>query len=668
VRLRELLDAAGVAVESVSGLSDDLDVELQGLASDSRQVHEGDLFVCVKGATVDGHSYAREAVAQGAFAVLASDPLPGGDEGLGAPVFYVRDTTDALARAAASFYDLPSTKLRTVGITGTNGKTTTAHLVRAVLEEAGGKAGLVGTVGYEVGGIKLTAGGEPWEPEEEDPNAARVCTDPCMLAPYVGRYEVPNTTPDALQLQQILAGVVAEGGDSCVMEVSSHALAQGRVSQVDYDVAVFTNLTHDHLDYHGDFESYREAKGLLFSRLDDPSRQRAVVNLDDPEAEFFLAKAGDVPVVTYSLTDPKADVSASNVQYSLFETEFDVQTPEGTVDILTPLVGQFNVQNVLAAVATGIAMGVDLETIKEGVEGVLGVPGRLELIDIGQPFAVVVDYAHTPDALENVLKTLKDVGAKRIITLFGCGGDRDKTKRPKMGKIAHEMSDVVFVTNDNPRNEDCHAIVADIVEGFADQAYWDPRVVGVNIKFLQCMFNFPEVWHRDIMTLQDCVQRYVIVDRNTAIRAAVAMAEPGDAVVLAGKGHEDYIEVWDEKFWFDDRAEARHVLHVLRGMNEKADEMGVDIPIDFSHLPWSDVAKPVFSRELGVQGVRRRFSQKGLSRRQQQKKRKEREAAAGGDDEDEDDFDDDDDDDDDDDFFFDDEEEDLGSAIDRDDE
>ena len=341
--------------------------------------------------------------------------------------------------------------------------------------------------------------GGVWEPEEEDPTENRECTAPGWLAPYEGKYEVPNTTPDALQCQQLMAGMLDNGATATAMEVSSHALAQGRVDCVDFDVAVFTNLTSDHLDFHGTVEAYREAKAELFRGLTDPERQRAVINLDPSddlvndakndekngeafsESDFFIAAAGGgdrVPVITYathaSLSD-RADVFVEKAELSLFETIVSIRTPAGSFDAACGLVGEVNVTNIAAAVAVGTALEIPLDVIAAGVEAMEPVPGRMELVDEGQPFPVIVDYAHTPDALRRAVKSIRRTGAANVIVVFGCGGDRDASKRAEMGAVADALCDIVFVTNDNPRTEDPYAILDDITSGFRDACTtWSP--------------------------------------------------------------------------------------------------------------------------------------------------------------------------------------------------
>lgn len=537
------------------------------------------------------------------------------------PILITHDTTGTLARLASTFYEDPSKDMSVVGITGTNGKTTTSWLVRGVFEQARNKTGMIGTIEYAIAEERLTPQGGIWAPEEEDPSAelehqpfqldqwvwareraknfekcrmdntkAAIWKPECTTAPprdwivpYQGRYSAPFTTPDSVQVQQLMAGMLKNDGSACVMEVSSHALALGRTSEVDFDIAVFTNLSRDHMDFHRTVEDYRAAKGLLFQRLNDPSRQRAVINADDPEAPFFIQCSSRVPVITYGIDNPDADVKAEEIRLSLFDTEILITTPAGNLEIVTPLLGKTNVYNILAAVAVGCGMGFPLEDIVVGIEAVEAIPGRFELIDEGQPFPVIVDYAHTPDALEKLLDSVREIGPRRIITVVGCGGDRDKGKRPQMGKIAHEKSDIVFLTNDNPRNEDPAEIIQDMVAGFPPEVqnyqFIDGLAEAHNFYWLQDYNRVPDEYDIRCLECQSELRRFILECRYSAIRAAIGMADEGDAVVIAGKGHEDY-QIYGKdpktgeaiKVWFDDRMEARAALLRVNALRE----LGVD--------------------------------------------------------------------------------------------
>jgi len=452
------------------------DVEITGLAYDNRAVTPGTLFFCVVGFTRDGHEFASDAVARGAAALVVERPL-----GLGVPEVRVANVREAMAPLAARFHGDPTADLDVVGITGTNGKTTTAFLVRALLEAAGRQTALLGTVKSVIAG-------------QED-----------VLA---------RTTPEAVDLQAAFARM-RDGGDvACAMEVSSHALELRRADAIHWAVAVFTNLTQDHLDFHPTMEDYFAAKRRLF----DAGPRVAIVNVDDP---YGRRLAGELAgAVTYAI-DADADLRATDVTTTLTGAEFTA----GGMRLRSPLPGRFNVANVLAAVAAVRALGVDDATIERALPGAAAVPGRFQPVDEGQPFAVLVDYAHTPDSLENVLRAAREIARGRVIVTFGAGGDRDRTKRPLMGAAAAALADEVLVTSDNPRSEDPEAIVAEIMKGI----------------------ERPDV--------------RVEVDRRRAIADAIALAESGDVVVIAGKGHEQGQEfAGGRKEPFDDVTVAREAL------------------------------------------------------------------------------------------------------------
>lgn len=477
-------------------LGSDGDRQVLGVAYDSRQVAPGFLFVAIKGFKTDGHLYVSEAIKRGAVAVVLQDEVqvpPG--------VFrvFTRDTRKILPQLAARFYDYPARKMKVVGVTGTNGKTTTTNLVDAIFREHGLVTGLVGTIHNRIGNRVL---------------------------------EVEHTTPESSDLQRLLAEMVREGVQAVTMEVSSHALALHRVDACEFDLAIFTNLTQDHLDFHGNMEAYLRAKGLLFAGLGREAKKagpkRALVNLDDPAADAII-KMCPVPIMTYGVTRP-ADVTARQVQVTAKGVSFTMVHGESSTDLNLKLTGQFNVYNALAAAAAGIASGISMPVIKRALEGVPGVPGRFELVDRGQGFAVIVDYAHTPDGLENVLNTAREITSGRLITVFGCGGDRDRTKRPVMGELAARLSDLAVVTSDNPRTEEPLAIILDIMVGVQ-------RVTGASY--------------------------LVEPDRRKAIGQAIQMAAAGDVVLIAGKGHEDYQIVGTKRYHFDDREEAASQLEQL---------------------------------------------------------------------------------------------------------
>ncbi|MEA2298060.1 MAG: UDP-N-acetylmuramoyl-L-alanyl-D-glutamate--2,6-diaminopimelate ligase [Solirubrobacteraceae bacterium] len=462
-------------------------VEVTSLAYDSRTVVPGALFLCVSGLARDGHDFAAAAVAAGAVALVVERPL-----GLGVPELVVPDVRAAAAPLAARFHRDPSRRLRVVGVTGTNGKTTTTFLVRALLEAAGEPCALLGTVKSVIGG-------------RERPLA--------------------RTTPDAVDLQAALAAMVAAGDRACAMEVSSHALELHRVDAVHFAAAIFTNLTQDHLDFHSSMDGYFAAKRRLF----ELGPGVAVLNLDDPYGRRLAAEIPDA--VTFAL-HREADYTAGAATFTLTGARFVLRSPEGEVELRSPLPGSFNVSNVLGAVAAVHRMGVRLETIAAALPGIEPVPGRFQPVDEGQGFAVLVDYAHTPDSLENVLRAARGLTGGRLICVFGCGGDRDRGKRPQMGQIAAESADVAIVTSDNPRSEDPPSIVEEVLAGARGPAAVE-----------------------------------AVVDRRAAIVRGIGLAGPGDVVVIAGKGHEQGQEfAAGRKLPFDDVEVAREVLRERRAV------------------------------------------------------------------------------------------------------
>jgi len=494
MRLRECGDVLdGVTVRC------SLDREITGLTDDSRRVSPGWLFVAVKGTQSDGHRFLAQAVAAGAGAIVVETGRVSGETlaSIGIPVIQVGDSRRALGLLASRFYGDPSRRLKMIGVTGTNGKTTATYLCKAILEAAGVRAGLIGTVAYLFGEERVAA---------------------------------THTTPGPLELQGLLRRMADAGMQAVVMEVSSHALALDRTAGCQFGTAVFTNLTQDHLDFHADMEDYFRAKLRLFTALD--SEAHAIVNGDDPYGGRVV-EATQAKVWTYAIDRP-ADLRAEDVQISLNGVRFTARGPGGSVALRSPLVGRHNVYNILAAVGVGLVQGVPLETSAAGVATLKTVPGRFEQVDAGQPFTVVVDYAHTEDALYRLLTTAQTVRTGRIITVFGCGGDRDRGKRPKMGRVAARYSDVVVVTSDNPRTEDPDAIIREILPG-----------VEAGLR---------EAGHG----------RYLVqADRRAAIAEAMRLARPGDLVLIAGKGHEDYQIIGQEKHPFDDRVVAREAIEAL---------------------------------------------------------------------------------------------------------
>jgi UDP-N-acetylmuramoyl-L-alanyl-D-glutamate--2,6-diaminopimelate ligase len=469
----------------------DAEVEVSSLAYNSREVRPGTLFFAIHGEKADGHAYIPQALERGAAAVVSEQAAPPELAGRWIQVAAIRR---ALADAGRIILNHPEQSLQLIGITGTNGKTTTTYLVESVLAAAGILSGVFGTIEYRMGG------------------KTKVAT---------------NTTPESLDLLTYFGELVKAGGKAAVLEVSSHALAQERVWGFHFAVAVFTNLTQDHLDYHKDFERYFQAKRRLFEGLGAPPPDWAVINTDDPWGTRLL----ELPYphhLTYGL-EGKALVTPTHVATSAKGTEAVVETPAGKLQIVSPLLGRANLANILAAISTGVAMGIASTRIEEGIASLQAVPGRFERIDEGQPFLVVVDYAHTDDALKNVLKTAREITRDRLIVLFGCGGERDRTKRPRMGEAAGTLADFVVLTSDNPRSEDPLLILADALVG-----------------------------------LQRTGTSYIAeVDRGAAIRKALEEAREGDVVVLAGKGHETYQILKSGKIDFDDREVARKVLREM---------------------------------------------------------------------------------------------------------
>ncbi|MFD2212958.1 UDP-N-acetylmuramoyl-L-alanyl-D-glutamate--2,6-diaminopimelate ligase [Metabacillus endolithicus] len=464
---------------------------ISSLEMDSREVKPGSLFICIKGYTVDGHDFAQKAVDQGAVAILAERNLD-----LDVPVIVVKDTKRSMAVLADIFYGQPTHSMHLIGVTGTNGKTTTTHIIEKIFNEAKKQTGLIGTMYIKIG-------------DEQK--------------------EVKNTTPESLTLQKTFAEMKEQNVSHAIMEVSSHALHLGRIHGCDFNVAVFTNLTQDHLDYHKTMEAYKYAKGLLFAQLgnkfDHNDLKIAVLNEDEEASEEFK-RMTSAKILTYGIDRP-ADIKAENIKMTSKGTMFQLVTPVGTRNVTIQMVGKFSVYNVLAAVSASLASSVDLDTIVTAIESMEGVRGRFELVDGGQDYTVIVDYAHTPDSLENVLKTVKQFAEGRIFCIVGCGGDRDKTKRPLMAKIAVTYSDEPVFTSDNPRSEDPQVILQEMEEGVAGNQYTS------------------------------------IISREEAISYAVKKAQKGDVILIAGKGHETYQIIGNKVFDFDDKEIALNAINTL---------------------------------------------------------------------------------------------------------
>jgi UDP-N-acetylmuramoyl-L-alanyl-D-glutamate--2,6-diaminopimelate ligase len=458
-------------------------VEIRDLAYDTRRVSDGALFFCVPGARVDGHDLAWEAIERGAAAVVVERPLD-----VDVPQLLVASARESMAIAADAFFGEPTKELELAGVTGTNGKTTTAFLLRSILDAAGHRPGLVGTIEWHVGGERRPA---------------------------------PFTTPEAIDLQRLFREMLDAGDRSAAVEASSHGSALRRLDRVRFDALVFTNLSQDHLDLHGSMDAYFQAKRRLFT---GPQPPPAAVNVGDEwgrQLASDLEDAHRAPLVTFGLVDD-AEIRPHGLEVSPAGSRFSA----GGLEIETPLRGLFNVENVLGAVAAGLLLDLDEDAIVQGIAGMEGVPGRFEPIDEGQPFAVLVDYAHTPDSLATVLRAARDLGEGRVIVVFGAGGDRDRGKRPLMGKVAADLADVTIVTSDNPRSEEPLAIIQDVLQGAGLDVEIDP-------------------------------------DRRSAIARALSLAEDADVVVIAGKGHEQGQDVGGVVSPFDDREVAREALRSL---------------------------------------------------------------------------------------------------------
>jgi UDP-N-acetylmuramoyl-L-alanyl-D-glutamate--2,6-diaminopimelate ligase len=494
MKLEELL--SGIELVQLSGPSD---ARITSIAYNSAQVRPGTLFFALRGEKTDGNQFVANAIERGAAAIASELPAP---HTLPPTIAWaqVQHPRRVLASASANFFGRPGEALQLVGVTGTNGKTTTTYLVESILRAAGLVSGLVGTIAYRT------------------PKGTR---------------EAPHTTPESFDFQQILAEVRDGGGTHAVLEASSHALAMDRLWGCRFAVAIFTNLTRDHLDYHKTFEDYFAAKRRLFESTGKGAAATGVINTDDPYGAQLLGLASRT--LTYGLKSG-AQLTTKKFDLSFSGLEFTAQTPTGKIEVRSPLVGRINVYNILAAIGAGIGLGIPPEAIETGIRQLDSVPGRFQRIDEGQPFLVVVDYAHTDDALRNLIATARDLVEKgRIITLFGAGGDRDRTKRPLMGEAAGSLSDLVVLSSDNPRSEDPLRIINDVAVGLQK----------VNAKYR------------------------VEPDRTRAIEMAIDEAAPGDIVLLAGKGHENYQVLKDRTIEFDEREIARRALR-CRGYSKSA--------------------------------------------------------------------------------------------------
>ncbi|MDK2835877.1 MAG: UDP-N-acetylmuramoyl-L-alanyl-D-glutamate--2,6-diaminopimelate ligase [Thermosediminibacterales bacterium] len=478
MQLYKLLE--NVKVNRISG---DKNVEVRGITYDSRKVKSGFVFVAIKGFEKDGHDFIQDAINRGAVAVISQKSIC-----ISPPTVFihVEDSRQALAEISAAYYDYPFRKLKVIGVTGTNGKTTTTYLIKSILEEAGFKVGLIGTITNKIG-------------QKELPSV--------------------RTTPESSDLYDLFSQMIKEGAEYAVMEVSSHSLELKRVYGCEFEVGVFTNLTQDHLDFHKTMENYFQAKRKLFYQS-----KKAAINIDDVSGKRLLTEL-KLPVYSYGIEE-NATVIARDIQINEFGIKFSVVTLDENTQISLKIPGKFSVYNALAAISCGLLLNIDLKTISTALKKQPGVPGRFELVDEKQEFAVIVDYAHTPDSLENILKTVRNFVRKRVILVFGCGGDRDRSKRPIMGEIGTKYSDVCIITSDNPRTENPESIIQEIEKG-----------------------------------CKNASKNYIkITDRKKAIEYAITIAQPGDVVLIAGKGHETYQVIGDRVIPFDDRKIARQAL------------------------------------------------------------------------------------------------------------
>jgi len=504
MQLSQLLSA--LAQKEVHG---DPHVEIGGLAYDSRRVRPGDLFVAIKGLNADGHDYIPQAIERGAVAIVGERPFLRPT----IPYVLVPNSRRALALLSAAFHGYPARSLRVIGVTGTDGKTTTVNLIRAILEAWGHRAGTISTVNAIIGGRCYDTG-------------------------------LHTTTPEAPDVQRYLARMVAAGAEYAVLEATSHGLDQHRVTGCDFDVAVLTNITHEHLDYHRTFERYRQAKARLFRSLATSFRKPgtpkvAVLNADDASFAHFRAIPADRHL-SYGLQRP-ADVTARGIVHSPKATTFVAVTPDGEFEVRTPLIGPFNVYNVLAAIAVGVSQGVPFEAMRRGIAGFRGVEGRMERVDLGQDFAAIVDFAHTPNALRRALEAARGLARGRVIVVFGCPGLRDAAKRPMMGEVAGRLADRIVLTADDPRTEDVNDIIAQIAEGCERAGRREGE----------------DYWR--------------VPDRAEAIEFAVGMARAGDVVIAAGKGHERSLALGTEEIPWSDRETLRRAIErrLKRGFDRR---------------------------------------------------------------------------------------------------
>lgn len=473
----ELMDLLGnYPVLSISGSSK---ITITGIEHDSRKVRKGNIFIAIKGFSIDGHLFIHEAIRNGAIAILVEREINIKEE---VTTIRVQDTLDALGYITTKFYKTPWEDMGIIGITGTNGKTSTSYYIKSILESDLKKVGLLGTMGSIIDNL---------------------------------HEELKNTTPDSLEIQKHLSEMAIKSVDVCVMEVSSHGLALKRVKYMDFNIGIFTNLSKDHLDYHKTMYNYLESKLKLFYK----TNYLNIINIDDPAGKEIINKVGNkTPYLTYGIKE-KAHVYATNIEYNMDSVYFTLNTPTNNCSIRLNTPGQFSVYNSLAAAACAYSLGTDIIIIKKGLEAIAGIKGRFELVPINKEFNVIIDFAHTPDSLDKVLASIKEFAKGRIIVVFGAGGNRDKFKRPDMGRVVSQYADIAIITSDNPRNEDPEEIINDIIEGIINTS-----------------FNYIK-----------------IIDRKEAIEYAMKIAKKNDLILLAGKGHEEYTIIGNKVYPFNER-------------------------------------------------------------------------------------------------------------------
>ncbi|MFC1650672.1 UDP-N-acetylmuramoyl-L-alanyl-D-glutamate--2,6-diaminopimelate ligase [Candidatus Latescibacterota bacterium] len=488
MKLSDLID--GIEMIASTG---DLSSEIVSIEYNSRKVKDGSLFIAVQGFTFDGNSYIEDAVKKGAAGIVTDIP----DTKVDVPAIIVADTRKAMAFIADRFYGSPQNSIVMTAVTGTNGKTTVTYMIKSIFEASGIGCGLIGTIGHIVGNETI---------------------------------ESLNTTPESIDIHSMLSKINNANQHACAMEVSSHALALSRVHGIQFRAAAFTNISRDHLDFHGDFNDYLDAKSTLFSTLSGDST--AVVNLDDPNAEHIINVSRGCKILTFGF-NKSCEIHPVSYELGTHGSDIVLSTPAGQREMNLPIPGKFNISNAMAAVGIGLACGLQLDEIAAGLESLKSVRGRYENIDEGQDYSVIIDYAHTPDALENILSSVREITKGRLISVFGCGGDRDKGKRPEMGEISTRLADYTIITSDNPRTENPEDIVSDIIKGVVEKA----EKSGYK----------------------------TVVDRESGISEAINMARADDSIVIAGKGHEDYQIIGREKRHFDDSEIVRSKIKAKNG-------------------------------------------------------------------------------------------------------